>query len=86
MIIAREYLIRKGIAFRDVDNSIDRKQGLAIIKYMKNEVMQKLGRKGGLQTKKRYGLSHFSRIGKLGGRPKKLSTEDTSKKTKRDIK
>lgn len=33
--------------------------------------MKKLGKKGGTTTKKKYGLSHFSKIGKLGVEAKK---------------
>lgn len=29
-----------------------------------------LGRRGGQTTKKKYGPEHYSRIGKMGGRPK----------------
>ena len=35
-----------------------------------NEIKRQ-GRRGGEQTKKRYGKAHFKKIGKLGGRPRK---------------
>jgi len=44
---------------------------------MKNKIKQEAGRKGGLETKKRYGYSHFSLLGKRGMKirwNKKLST------------
>ena len=33
------------------------------------------GKKGGSTTKKLYGIEHYKKIGKLGGRPKKVKNE-----------
>lgn len=35
-----------------------------------NEAAKKLGKRGGAETKKKYGKKHFSEAGKKGGWPK----------------
>lgn len=39
-----------------------------------------MAKMGGDRTKELYGLSHYSRIGKLGGRPRKKLPLDKSNK------
>lgn len=41
----------------------------AIKKYLSEN-----GKKGGSSTKTKYGSDHYKKIGKLGGRPKKIQS------------
>lgn len=44
-----------------------------------SEFARQMGKKGGAKVKRKYGKDYYSRIGKLGGRPRK---EKETKKIK----
>lgn len=48
---------------------------LAILAVQKQPNFARLGKKGGESTKKKYGVAHLRRVGKLGGRPRKKRDE-----------
>lgn len=47
----------------------------AIRAVRKQPDLVRLGKKGGEATKKKYGVAHLRRVGKLGGRPRKKRDE-----------
>ncbi len=48
---------------------------------MKNKHAVELGKRGGQQTLKKHGKDYYSRIGKMGGKPKKESAVDKNSDT-----
>ena len=54
-----------------LENSpLDMRQARKLAATLLTEIRRMMGSRGGRATKAKYGAEHYSKIGKLGGRPK----------------